>query len=79
MATDEVQSLFSLLDPEDEGITISLNVGNYLPVDMTSHPTIRRCGNLKSRKGTSYRDNKNRSLKVTWVLGVPAVLNIRLP
>jgi len=27
-----------LLDPEDEGITILRNVGNYLPNERVSHP-----------------------------------------
>jgi hypothetical protein len=34
ICNNSVANLLGRLDPEDEGITIGLNVGNYLPVDM---------------------------------------------
>jgi hypothetical protein len=35
LQSDEVQSLFGLIGPEDDDTTAVRNVGNYLPVDMT--------------------------------------------
>lgn len=38
-----VRSLLEIFDPEDEGIILPRNVGNYLPVDLTKQPRRSEC------------------------------------